>query len=108
MRNQLFWLVSCLAVSLSSPAAVVRSNGKGGGLWSAPATWDGEKVPDGAAVSILGGDIVEVDATAGPQIQCEELVIDRQGALRILGENQTAQTFQIRNGLKIFGGMILD
>jgi hypothetical protein len=44
--------------------AQVQSNGTGGGNWSDPATWQGGIVPDfnSAAITILGGDNVIVDA----------------------------------------------
>ncbi len=87
---------------------VVRSNAKGGGLWSAASTWQGGKVPSGESVVILSRDVVELDATAGSEVRCEELTIDPQGTLRVVGKNKTILNVTLRKALNLFGGMLVD
>lgn len=103
-----FVLPCLLCLSACLHAETIRSNGKGGGPWSAPATWQGGKVPSGGPVSILSRDIVDLDAAARPVVACEELVIDPKGVLRVAGANKAALTLTIRKSLHVFGGMLVD
>jgi parallel beta-helix repeat protein len=67
-----------------APAAEITSNGKGGGDWSNPATWLGQKVPgaDDDAV-IQKGDIVDFDRDDDGKVSCRKLLIDPRGAFRL-------------------------
>jgi parallel beta-helix repeat protein len=89
-------------------AEPIRSNGTGGGPWSAPATWEGGKVPTNGSVTILGKDIVDLDSSAAKSIECDELVIDPQGMLRVTGQNKTSLRITIHKAIRVFGGMIVD
>jgi parallel beta-helix repeat protein len=88
----------------SAFAEPIRSNGKGGGAWSAATTWQGGKVPAGEPVAILGKDVVDLDTNAA----CEELVVDPQGALRVVGKSKTMLTLTLRKALRVFGGVMVD
>lgn len=87
---------------------VTRSNGKGGGLWSNPATWEGGKVPTAGEVSVLGKDVVDLDPAAGSALNLDEIVIDARGALRVVGTNKTSVTITLKRALRVFGGLIVD
>jgi len=67
-----------------APAAEITSNGKGGGDWSNPATWLGQKVPgaDDDAV-IQKGDIIDFDRNDDGKVSCRKLLIDPRGAFRL-------------------------
>lgn len=104
----LLWLVGCLALPVIVSAQVTRSNGKGGGLWSHPATWEGGKVPTAGEVSILGRDVVDLDPPAGAALRLDEIVIDARGALRVVGTNKTSVTITLTRALRVFGGLIVD
>lgn len=105
-------ILLCFAVvglpSHAIAADSIRSNGKGGGLWSAPTTWQGGRVPAGEPVVILGKDVVDLDSTAGAAVKCEELTIDPKGALRVIGKNKTQLNVTLGRALRIFGGMMVD
>jgi len=111
-RHQAAWWCAVVAIAvLSSNAGVaepIRSNGTGGGPWSAPTTWDGGKVPTNGAVTILGKDIVDMDSTVGSTIEFDEMVIDPHGMLRVIGQNKTVLSVTIHKAIRVYGGMIVD
>jgi len=100
--------LSVAVASLVFAGEPVRSNGKGGGPWSAPTTWQGGKVPSGQPVVVLSKDVVDLDASAGPVLVCEEIEVDPQGALRVVGKNKTTLTVQVGKALRVFGGLMVD
>jgi len=108
MKRCMVFLSLCFLFSTAMPAwtDAFRSNGKGGGRWSDPATWEGGKLPTGGSVAILTKDVVEVDAVPGNALACDELTVDSGGLLRVEGTNQIV--FTVRKGLNIFGGLMLD
>src|SRR5581483_11839686 len=64
-------------------SAEATSNGTGGGNWSDPATWRGNKVPAPAdEVTIRKNDTVVFDRNDDGKTTCAKLFIDPQGALR--------------------------
>jgi len=74
-------LILQVAVS-GSQGAEIASNRAGGGLWSALATWRGNKVPGPADdVVIQKNDIISFDRNDDGKITCQKLQIDPKGGL---------------------------
>ncbi len=75
-------LAAVLAAGVALQAAEVRSNGRGGGPWSAAGTWRASGVPGPAdAVIVASNDVVTFDVAATGRVCCRSLVIDAAGAL---------------------------
>src|ERR1043166_5686661 len=81
-------LFIALSLSFASVASAtpISSNGTGGGIWSAPATWAGGVVPGAADdVTIANGDTVTIDTAA----LCNNLTVG-QGVSGVLQYQDTA------------------
>lgn len=83
-------------------AAVIQSNGTGGGIWSATSTWSGGTVPtDFDDVTILNGDTVDVDSDATRR---SSTTVQTSGILRIV----TGGRIFVENGSTLTNDGTLD
>lgn len=101
-------VLSVLSIAVN---AQVQSNGVGGGPWSDPATWQGGVVPDfnSAAITILSGDVVNVDAN----FTIDQTTIDAGASLNINPgivltiNNGTGTDFTMNGDLNVEGELVL-
>lgn len=72
------WLITCL----TGAAVEEYSNGRGGGLWSDPATWRSGVVPGPDSIVVIGrDDNVIFDRDDVDRVTCHELYVDKKGRL---------------------------
>jgi len=75
-------MVACLLLAGASYGAPIKSNGTGGGNWSAPQTWAGGVVPgNGDTVTIVSPDVVTLDVDQSGMAQGIGLTVNSGATL---------------------------
>jgi hypothetical protein len=99
------WLILLLAPS--APADEITSNGFGGGVWSDPASWRGNKTPGPAdEVVIRKNDIIRFDR-ANDGTTCKKLLIDPKGGFAFQPKSGKL-VLAVEEGIESFGVIRLD
>jgi hypothetical protein len=106
-----FWTVCGVIVLIAVPgagAAEIASNRAGGGPWSDPASWRGNKVPGPTDdVVIQKNDIIIFDRNDDSKITCQKLQIDPKGGLTFK-KGAGKAICCIANEVETFGAIRLD
>ncbi|MEO8205636.1 MAG: G8 domain-containing protein [Chthoniobacterales bacterium] len=89
MKKTYFLLVFLTFAGLASAEEIHSKSNTGGGLWSDPNTWTGNKVPTSADNAVISArDVVIFDGNDADKPSCASLSIDPSGSL-VFQTNQT-------------------
>lgn len=105
------WLACALALvpAAGATGAEIHSNGRGGGLWSEPATWHGGQVPGPEdTVVIAMRDRVEFDGDDRAQPTCRALHLDPEAVLSFRDSRGGRRTLTVAGPVESYGTIRID
>lgn len=85
-----------------------RSNGRGGGLWTAPASWQGNALPTmNDAVTILADDTIEFNGNYPEAPACLQLTVQARGVLKFRADSG-CYILTVAGPVEVYGALLMN